>query len=818
MSLFIYQLKQALLSLKQSPIFVFSVVSTMGIALGALLCVVTLNYLLLVKPLPYPDQERLYVAEHNIINAEKETQKVAYSYPGLVHLYKSKVAFEQAAMVYYGQDVITSHSNQPLVNMTYVTPEFHQMLASPIAIGRMFEASEALNTNNPVALLSYNTWQREFNGRADILEKTITLSGISYRIVGVLAKYFTEPTLAEIGHETQIWLPWDLNPESATDRKIFGNIKNNFKYIGQLKKGLNSSQVQQLLTPLVSEHWQEGFAAKYEFFEGWSVDMQVRPVREVILGGSESITIMLLAGVVGLVLIATTNISNLFMSRTAEKQRQLAVQAAIGASRSQLFKTIFAETSLLMLVSIVLALGVAQISFYLMQHYLGGVLPRVSELSINLATLSFTVLVTLFFALFFAKVSIRTMNYNALNKSLQSSGKGSGLQVSKKTRHLLIASQVALATVLVFVNVGLLKSAMKSINTPIGFSTHNISTLILNYSAIDLPSEEEIKLTMAQIMEKLAALPQVTLVAQGSSPLDGFAIKALTKHSDNRKHLPYFKRIDQRYFTLIEQPFLAGENFTVADRRDNNNVMIVNQAFAKQLTTNGDAIGMRLSSIGEPDFKIIGIVEDIYLPGQTAFGNDDIAAAVPRSYAPNAFNEQQFMLKIKANHSISRQQLGKLLSEVDARYSVLSFNSASNILIKSLFSEITMAVTTATLAIITFSLANIGLYGILSCSIQMRRFEIGTRMAVGAKGREIITTVIKENASAILMGVAVAGVCLLGLYLGFHQYLSQFIGVQLVFVALVTLLAVAAITFIACYLPLKKYISKPVIHCLRGAE
>ena len=159
MNLFIYQLKQAFLSLKKKPGFVFSVVSTMGITLGALLCVLTLSYLLLVEPLPYPEQERLFVAEHHLINAKNETQTVAFSYPGLVQLYQNKETFQQSVMLYYGKDVIISHLSQPLVNTTYATPELHQLLASPMAIGRVFEASEALDTYNPVALLSYNTWQ-----------------------------------------------------------------------------------------------------------------------------------------------------------------------------------------------------------------------------------------------------------------------------------------------------------------------------------------------------------------------------------------------------------------------------------------------------------------------------------------------------------------------------------------------------------------------------------------------------------------------------------------------------------------------------------
>ena len=146
MRLLIRQYKQAWASLKKKPGFILTVLLTMGITLGALLCAITLNYLLLVEPLPYPEQDRIFVAQHKIIDTEKQTDAVAFTYPGLVHLYKSKEAFEQAAMMNYSQNVIVSHRSQPLVNTAYVTPELHQILASPMAMGRMFEASEAMGT------------------------------------------------------------------------------------------------------------------------------------------------------------------------------------------------------------------------------------------------------------------------------------------------------------------------------------------------------------------------------------------------------------------------------------------------------------------------------------------------------------------------------------------------------------------------------------------------------------------------------------------------------------------------------------------------
>jgi predicted permease len=819
MRTFILRHKQAWASLKKKPGFVLTVLMTMGITLGALLCAVTLNYLLLVEPLPYPEQERLFVAEHVALGTEKETKGVAFTYPGLVHLYKSKAAFEQAAMMSYGQDVIVSHSSQPLVNTTYVTPELHQILAPPLALGRLFSASEALDTNNPVAMLSYNTWQQEFNGSANILEKKINIRGVSYRIAGVLAETFVEPELAEIGRETQVWLPFDYNQAEKWQRQHFGNISDNLKFIGLLNKGVSRSQAKQLITPLVNDRWQEG-VAEIDFFKGWTIEMRVRPVKEVILGKSESIAVMLLAGVVGLVLIACLNITNLFMARTAEKQRQMAIKSAIGATKKHLFKAMFAETSLLMFMSIILALVIAKVGFFIMQQYLGAVLPRVNELSLNPITFGSAVLITAVFAWFFAKLSTRMINYRALNTTLQSSGKGSGLQVSKKSRQVLIASQVALATVLVFANFSLLKGAVKTINTPIGFATENISTLMLSFSSTDNPSREEAKSIMTEIMAKIEALPQVESLSQAGSPLDGFGLTALTNVANNERYTPYLKWADHRYFNMIEQPLIQGDNITLVDRQDGNNVVIVNQAFARQLKADGDVLGLQLNMGGPDPHKIIGIVKDITIPGETAIDDDGSAedTGVPRAYAPSGLSSDTFMLKVKPGQSVSREQLGKLLAEVDARYSVFLFNAASDNLTQRLFTEITTAVTTAVLASLVFLLAGIGLYGILSYGTQLRRFEIGARMAIGATRKHLITMIIGDNTKAVLVGFIGSIVLFAIAYIALSEYIQPFLTWQVLPMVVATVVLIIMVTLFACYWPLRQYINKPAIFSLRGSD
>jgi ABC-type antimicrobial peptide transport system permease subunit len=522
--------------------------------------------------------------------------------------------------------------------------------------------------------------------------------------------------------------------------------------------------------------------------------------------------------VIGLVLIACLNITNLFMARTAEKQRQMAIQAAIGATKKHLFKGMLAETSLLMFMSIIIALVLAKVGFSVMQQYLGAILPRVSELSINPVTFGSAVLITVVFALFFAKLSTSMINYRALNTTLQSSGKGSGLQVSKKIRQVLIASQVALATVLVFANISLLKDAVKTINAPIGFTTNNISTLILNFSSTEFPTEEEAIPIMAEIMDKLEALPQVESISQTRSPLDGFNVRALTNVSNNERYTPYFNGIDHTYFNMIEQQILQGDNFTEIDRKDGNNIMIVNQAFARQLKADSDVIGLQIST-GRPEpFKIVGIVKDISIPNDTPIGSDNADIGVPRAYIPNNLGNQSFMLKVKPGQTVSREQLGKLLSSVDSRYSVFSYKSADDILTQRLFAEITTAVTTAVLASLVFLLAGIGLYGILSYGTQLRRFELGARMAIGATRKHLLSMIINDNTKAVLIGFVGSVVLFAIAYIGMSEYIQPFITWQALPMVVASLVLIIMVTLFACYWPLRQYINKPAIFSLRGSD
>lgn len=809
MSQFIYQQKQAWSGLKKKPGFVSAIVATMGTTLGALLCILTLAYVLIAKPLPYPDQDALYKVESVISNDKGEPMGRAYTYPSLVHMYENQTMFSQSALLYISEDVLTNSATQPTLNMAFVTPEYFSLIDAKLAMGRPFEQTEAKETNNPVAIISHKTWREEFASNPDILNLKVDFSGTSFSIIGVLAEGFIEPQLHDTGLTSQVYLPWDYNHAGERLRKSWGNISSSQLFLAKLTSQMSVSQVDQSLSALVNDKWQEQVAS-VDFFKGWSIKIESNSFKHVILGDSQKTVYLLLAGVLGLVLIACANIANLFMSRTAEQQRQLAIRAAVGANKRDLFKTIFAETNLLMTISVGVALVVSACGFYIMQHYLSAQLPRVNELTINWFTLACAIAIALSLALFFAGLSSRMINYKALNSTLQSSGKGTGVQVSKGIRKLLIVSQVAIVTTLVFINISLFQDAKRAIEQPLGYTTDNLTSLTLSISAAQMPPAAEVIPIMTELRKKLLELPQVESINQSGSPLNGFGLNAQTAEKDNQRYVVNTKHIDHKYFDMVGQTFVEGDNFSAAQFKDDADVMIVNEQYAKVLAPEGSAIGQKIRFGRNSVSTIIGIVKGTRYPAQSEVPMQAYRISSPAS--------TQMTLKIKQGQKLTRKQAVAVLKEVTNQFTVFDLTELNDRRADMLFTQYTTAITSAVLAILTIILSAIGLYGILSYSTQMRSFEIGTRMAIGAKSKDLIKLIVGENSTSLLIGVFVSALALLALYIGFSEALVDYINMTIVPTFAITIALICLIALFACYWPLRQFIYRPAIHSLRGNE
>ena len=228
----------------------------------------------------------------------------------------------------------------------------------------------------------------------------------------------------------------------------------------------------------------------------------------------------------------------------------------------------------------------------------------------------------------------------------------------------------------------------------------------------------------------------------------GFRTLALSESISEQRYTALGKDVDDQYFSLIKQSLVEGRNFSRTDITDNRRVMIVNDVFAKKIAPNGSAIGLKFNN----DIEVIGVVQSINIPGR------DMAQS--RFYYPASLARNMLLIKTHQGQKFSREELIPLLKNIDNNLSLFSFTSLEEYKNRRLFSSVTTAATTLVLAFLTLILSGVGLYGILSYSSQMRRFEIGTRMAIGAKGRDIVQQVFKDNSGALFIGFLISCFCI----------------------------------------------------------
>jgi len=321
MNVFLYFLKVAWQGLGKRPGFTFSVISTMSVTLGALFCVGGLFYFLVLKPLPYQDQDLLYKVEKVQIDKLGLPNVKAYGYASLVHLYKNQSVFSSVGIAHYDDEVLVSHPSQPKVPTAYVTPDFFETLGVSTYLGRLFDDSEKLDSFIPSAIISYNAWKTLFNSDPAVIGTDVSVRGRSFNLIGVMSPDFIEPELEGIGR-----MPWDFNPTPEGRRTRWGDRDNPRVFIGKLNSDTTHEQATQALTALVDRTWREK-VADIPFYKGWRIEIELNSFRDVILGESQLVAYLLLACAISLVFIAIANVSNLFLSRAFQRKKEFEKRA-----------------------------------------------------------------------------------------------------------------------------------------------------------------------------------------------------------------------------------------------------------------------------------------------------------------------------------------------------------------------------------------------------------------------------------------------------------------------------------------------------------
>lgn len=812
----------ALYTLRKAKGFAATVIVTLGITLGSLVAMFNLNYQILAAPLPYAEEHKL-VVNYTPLHAQDGSILLQDDIPlGIItDIYKQPNArLESAALVGYSYVAMSlrDKADSPKVYIAYTTPEYMQMFQMPMLHGRAFSMDEGVDAFAPVAILSEQIWRQHYQADPGLVGQSVQIGSTQYTVVGIAADHFAEPKLIGPNRSNDVWLPWDFNPayRNAHPAAIYGW----HFMLGKLNHPAERQALAQQLSPEINARYQDTIAAIPQL-AGRYFSYDAMPLRHKLLGDSSSRTLWMLAAALVLLCIACANMINLMLARAVRQQRNMAIQAALGAQKKHLFISILAELILLMTAALAIALLVAEGCYLLLARVAADHLPRVAELTLNLPASLFALGLVLLLALLFAALISRHINYRALSSALQSSGKGAGSQISAVARQLLIVSQVTLAAVLLVACIQVLHQSVRELAQDVGFATALRYQIDIDEVQPEQPPENrqerrrEQKQQLMEIRDLLRQHPAIAAAAVANYPpisFDGLygSVNWLKSAGNRTEQLP--SRVfttDQHFLPLFNMALLQGRNFNAQEVADQSRVIIINQTLARQLTPDGNAVGMPLYTLGGAVFEVIGVVNDWQLADQYASTEPN------RVFMPtNLLQGISLLIERQPGMTISKTEINQLMQQVSPLYRTAEIFSIEQSVMRVLFANYLAAGVTSALVAITLLLAAIGIYGVLSYSVQLRRFELGVRMAIGASPATILQQLLRETMQPVAIGLVIASLLLSGGWLAL-QYSSFSLNLSITGFALplgLILLLAAATSLLSVW----GIIRKPAVYALKG--
>jgi predicted permease len=808
--------------LRKNPGFTSVAVITLAIGIGATTAIFGVVNGVLIKPLPYPNPDEL-VAVWHVARGMDFGGRLPVS-PAMYFTYrKESQTFQEFGLYSPGGASVTGLGQPEQVRAVEVTYGTLQALGVQPILGRWFSAADDSpgGTEPDPVILSYGYWQRKFGGDKNAIGRTLMIDSTSggaidsrlRQVVGVMPRSFR---FLDVDPEIILTLRPDRN------RAFLGQF--NYASIARLKPGVTvaqaSADVQRMLAIWMNE-WPPFPGATRQAFESMKIAPNIQPLKDDLVGDTGSV-LWVVMGTVGLVLlIACANVANLLLVRTAWRQQELAIRAALGAGRGRIVRGLLVESFLLGLLGGVVGLGLACGGLRLLITVAPANLPRLTEISIDPAVLVFALGASLFSGLFFGAIPAWKYAGTRAATALRSGGRTSTeSRESHHARDILVIVQVALALVLL-VSSGLMIRTFRAMrNVQPGFSQpEELQTIRISIPPSQVQDPEQVARMESAIRDKIAAIPGVSSVAfSGSIPMDGFfsgdVVWAADKIYPAGQFPPgrRFKWVSPGYFDSLGTRLVAGRDFTWTDVYDHRPVTMLSENMARELWGEPSAaIGkrIRIAGPGAPDWReIVGVVEDVR--------DDGVQQKAPTIvYWPflmeNFWGDSKFIVRSVA-FSIRSKRAGNdgFLNEVSQ--AVWSVNPNLPLAMVRTMQDVynrSMAGTSFALVmlgiagVMALALGMIGIYGVVSYLVSQRTHEIGIRMALGAQRRDILRIVLNQGGRMALVGIVFGLVASLGLT---RLMRTMLFGVSptdaLTFASVVVILL--AVVLLACWIPARR--------------
>jgi predicted permease len=779
-------LRYAARQLRKSPGFTVTAVLTLALGVGATTAIFSCVYGLLLKSLPFADADRI------VAMSETHPQikgGIVATYPDYEAWRKQQTSFSQVAAYSTLNPatvslVMDGHSEQ--VNRVIASGNFFSLLCVSPLIGRTIDEQDDTPANDHVAVLSATAWQRYFGRDSHVLGRSVALNGTSYIIIGVL------PEGASFPADGEVWLPLSLLDQPTRVSRVWHSVN----VLGRLRPGVSFPQAKSDMETIAQR-----LAATYPATNR-NVGVALTPLRDQLVGTFRPALLSLLGAVVLVLLIACANVANLLLVRATAGQREVAIRQALGADRARLLSLSLAQTSILSLSGGALGIAFAAAALPLLRMLLAhtdGLDPAmIQSIGLSIPVLLFSLGICTLTAFVFGMLPALKASPR-LAETLRSGDRGSSDQHSR-SRGALVAGEIAIAVMVVFLSTLVIRSFEKLLAIDPGFRTDHLLTV-----EVTLPepkygdSSPSTNHLFEQVLDKVAQSPGV--VAAGatsivplkpSQVMTRFLVEGAPPLAPGNFPAAQIRYVSPDFFRTMGLAVKEGRVFRQDDIENNSSYFVVNEAFAQRYLAGRYPIGAKIL-LGvltpHPDkIPVIGVVANAHDLGVDSDPQPEI-------YLPGFGLHEVLLVRSTVDSKSIVPVVRSAMHTLDPDQPISNVQTADELLSSSMARQRMTSALLGIFALVALTLAAIGIYGVLSYSVAQRTREIGVRMAVGANRADILQLVLRHAGRITAVGVVIgltAGLASARLINGLLFHTSA-VDPCSIAIAIITLVAVAAL-------------------------
>jgi len=811
MNTLLQDIRYGIRTLAKTPGFTAIAILTLALGIGANSALFSVVNGVLLNPLPYPEPDKLLMVYANT----NDFGHSSVTYLNFLDWQKDSRSF--TAMAGYRNEnlFLTGVGEGERVRGLMISADFFRVLGvGPIA-GRTFRTEEDQVGAAPVALIGAGLWMRKFGSAPDIVGKSITLTGKSYLVVGVIPASFS---LYE--RPSDVYIPiGQWNDPTFRDRAVsFGS-----RVIGRLKPGITIHQAQVDMDQVA-----RNLATAYPQADK-GMGIALVPFKEDIVGDIQPFLLVLLGAVGFVLLIACANVANLLLARSTGRTREFAIRSALGAGRARVIRQLLTESVLLAIAGGGLGLAIAYSGTKAVLKTLPQALPRAHEIGLDLRVVLFTLGISLVVGMLFGLAPALKLSRGSVSETLKEGGRGSS-GARHKTQSTFVAIELALALVLL-VGAGLMIRSLTALwNVNPGFNPHNLLTFDTTLPPGLEQNPNGLRSVLRQMHGVLTAIPGVQAVSLqgGSLPMQGDSELPFWKEGQARpatlRDMPQalFYLVEPDYLKAMATPLMRGRFFTEQENEHAPPVIVIDEVFARKYYPNEDPIGKRINlAFFNTQPEIIGIAGHVKHWG---LDSDATATIQAQMYLPFMQIPDKLMpLVAKGIGLVARTQvppgdvapvIRATMAKMNSNEVVYGVQTMDEIVADSLAARRFSMILLGVFALLALVLSSIGIYGVIFYLVGQRTHEIGIRMALGAQQGDVLKLVLGQGMRMALIGVGVG----LAVAIGLTRLMSKMLfhvsatdPVTLIGVSVV----LTAVALAACYIPARRAMRTDPIIALR---